>query len=148
MTQASGDFPAEASPADAYAALRDDADAQLVDVRTRQEWQAVGVPDLAPAGKAPILLEWQVAPDMHVDPAFVERLTAALAERGLGRDTPLYFLCRSGARSAAAAGAAAAAGFTHTVNVVEGFEGLARGPDHREGGWKQRALPWSGGSGH
>jgi len=114
-------------------------DAQLVDVRTRGEWERVGVPDLSGLGKSPIFLEWQVAPTMQVAPDFLDRLEAELKARGLGHDTPLYFLCRSGVRSAAAASAAAAAGFTETHNVVEGFEGPASAPP--PAGWRARGLP-------
>ena len=49
-------------PRDVWAALRNDADAQLVDVRTDAEWTYVGLADLAEAGKQPVLIPWQVFP--------------------------------------------------------------------------------------
>ena len=57
----------------------------------------------------------------------------------------MLFLCRSGARSSAAASAATADGFTRAHNIVGGFEGdLDCGERHRgtAGGWKASGLPW------
>lgn len=121
-------------------ALLADPQAQLVDVRTDVEWTFVGVPDLAGAGKRPVLIPWQVFPAMQVNQAFVD----GLRRTGATPDTKLYFLCRSGARSMAAAQAANAAGFPHVYNVADGFEGPPDGEGHRGtvAGWKAEGLPW------
>ena len=60
------------------------------------------------------------------------------------KDAPLYFLCRSGIRSKAAAIAMAEAGFTACFNVAGGFEGPPDDRGHRGGssGWKAEGLPW------
>jgi rhodanese-related sulfurtransferase len=128
------------SPAQAWEALLADAQAQLVDVRTEPEWLFVGLPDLSLAGKQPLLIQWQVFPNMQVNPRF----TAELTRTGLGPDHKIYFLCRSGVRSLAAAEAAREAGLPHAYNIADGFEGP---PDHqgRRGivaGWKACDLPW------
>ncbi|MFC7735557.1 rhodanese-like domain-containing protein [Roseomonas sp. GCM10028921] len=128
------------SAKDSYEALRSDPDAVLVDVRTDAEWNFVGIPDLAEAGKQPALVPWQLYPSMQVNGAFLEGLRRAGA-------TPLskiYFLCRSGARSLAAAQAAQAAGFPHSFNVADGFEGPVDAEGHRgtQAGWKASGLPW------
>jgi rhodanese-related sulfurtransferase len=128
------------SPQDSYAALQADPDSVLVDVRTDAEWNFVGIPDLSEAGKQPVLIPWQLYPSMQVNGAFVEGLRRAGA-------TPLskiYFLCRSGARSLAAAQAAQAAGFPHAFNVADGFEGPVDAEGHRGrmAGWKASGLPW------
>ena len=49
-----------------------------------------------------------------------------------------------GKRSVLAAEAAAAAGFTHVFNVLEGFEGEIDAHLHRGGsdGWRFHGLPW------
>ena len=73
--------------------------AVLIDVRTRAEWNYVGLPDLDTLAKKPALLEWQVFPSMQPNPEFVAALSGALPDK----EAPLLFLCRSGARSAAAA---------------------------------------------
>ena len=128
------------SAKDSYEALSSDPDAMLVDVRTDAEWNFVGIPDLAEAGKQPALVPWQLYPSMQVNGAFLEGLRRAGA-------TPLskiYFLCRSGARSLAAAQAAQAAGFPHSFNVADGFEGPVDAEGHRgtQAGWKASGLPW------
>jgi rhodanese-related sulfurtransferase len=127
-------------PAQTWEALKSDPDAQLVDVRTEAEWAFVGVPDLAEAGKQTMLIQWQVYPSMQRDPAFEDRLQRA----GFTPDHHLYFICRSGVRSLAAAEAARAAGFPHVFNVADGFEGPVDSSGHRGGaaGWKADELPW------
>jgi rhodanese-related sulfurtransferase len=138
-------YAGDIDPEETLRRLRSEPGAQLVDVRTRGEWQTVGVPDLTGAGKTPIFLEWQSAPAMQVDPDFLDKLGAELKARGIAQDAPLYFLCRSGARSTAAAMAATAAGFPNSFNVAEGFEGKpgASAAAGRPVGWKSRNLPWT-----
>ncbi len=119
----------EISAEAAFAALREDARAVLCDVRTQNEWRSIGVPDLAGLGRQPVFLEWVSGPGLPPNPDFLARLQAA----GAAKDAPVYFLCRSGVRSAAAALAADAAGWTHTVNIVGGFEA--------PGGWRASLLP-------
>jgi rhodanese-related sulfurtransferase len=130
----------DVQPQEAWAALQREARAQLVDVRTDAEWAYVGLPDLGPLGKRLVPISWQVPPTMEVNPTFIDELRAA----GLRPDDPLYFLCRSGARSRAAAEAAAAAGFAHAFNVADGFEGPLDADGHRgtRAGWKVAGLPW------
>lgn len=140
----SAGYAGDVSPKEAMEGLQARSDAQLIDVRTRPEWTFVGVADPGTAGRDPILLEWQRYPHMDIDPSFAERLEAELAARGAGKDAPLYFLCRSGARSAAAAGLMAARGFTAAYNVAGGFEGGHDEAGHRgaRDGWKAEGLPW------
>ena len=77
---------------------------------------------------------------MGVNPNF----SAELANRGVTPDQTTLFICRSGNRSAAAAIAMTAKGFTRCYNVAEGFEGPLDADKHRGtlGGWKARGLPW------
>ena len=129
-----------AAPQKAWDALVGHAQAQLVDVRTDVEWTFVGLPDLSAAGKQPLLIPWQTYPTMAVNAGFVEQLRSA----GLTPEHEIYFLCRSGARSMAAAQAAIAAGFPRAINVADGFEGPPDGEGHRGtvAGWKAAGLPW------
>ena len=98
------------------------------------EWKAIGKPDLTEAGKEAALVSWQLAPAMQVNPAFVDDLRAA----GVTEAEHVYFICRSGVRSVAAAQAAEAAGFTHAYNVTNGFEGPpdGQGTRGRLAGWQ------------
>ena len=122
------------TPDEAFAFLNANPDAKLVDVRTRAEWTYVGrLPDAAE-------IEWQTFPDMTVNPRFLDELA-----RAVPRESPLFFICRSGARSHHAAIAAQAAGWGAAFNVLEGFEGDLDDAQKRNrvNGWRFRGLPWA-----
>ena len=127
-------------PVKVWEALRADPQAQLVDVRTEPEWNFVGLPDLGAAGKQAVLIPWQVYPTMARNEQFVDHLK----EAGFTPEHHIYFLCRSGQRSFAAAMAAQAAGFPHAYNIADGFEGGVDAQGHRgvAAGWKADGLPW------
>lgn len=137
----SNDYAGDVSPAEAWEVLEKDPKAQLVDVRTTAEWNYVGLPDLASLEREPVLVEWQSFPSMKVNPAFVSDTERATS---VPKDTPLFFLCRSGVRSRAAAVAMTAAGYSRAYNVAGGFEGDADAERHRgnRNGWKASGLPW------
>jgi len=128
-------------PQQVWEALRTDARARLVDVRTDMEWRTVGVPELAETGREPALISWQVFPSMQVNEGFVDDLRAA----GLTPEHKLYFLCRSGVRSLAAGRAAEEAGFAHAFNIKDGFEGPPDESGQRGtlAGWQADGLPWT-----
>lgn len=130
----------DVEPGKAWEALKASPEAQLCDVRTDAEWNFVGIPDLHEIGRETVLIPWQLYPTMQRNGGFVEHLR----EAGLTPETPIYFICRSGARSMAAAEAAAAAGFAKVYNVADGFEGPLDAEGHRGqvGGWKAEGLPW------
>ncbi|MDE1174785.1 MAG: rhodanese-like domain-containing protein [Parvibaculaceae bacterium] len=142
----SGDLPSsyagDISADEAWRTLAGNPQAVLVDVRTQPEWNFVGIPDLSPLGRDPVLVEWQTYPAMTVNRDFVKDVTSSLG--AIGRDTPILLLCRSGARSRAAAIALSAAGFTHSYNVAGGFEGDLNEARQRgtANGWKASGLPW------
>ena len=100
----------------------------------------MGLADLAAAGKQPVLISWQIFPSMLRNVAFVDQLR----EVGFTAEHHLYFICRSGARSPAAAETAVEAGFPHSYNVADGFEGPPDADGHRGrvSGWKADGLPW------
>lgn len=146
MGDTAGTYAGDVSAKEAWGALASNGDAVLIDVRTRAEWQFVGTPDLSSIGKTVILAEWQSFPTGEVDPDFASRLGAELGTQlGTGaKDAPVYFLCRSGARSRAAAIALTAEGFSRCFNVAGGFEGDLDTEKHRgtRNGWKVAGLPW------
>ena len=139
-----GGYAGDVDPKSAYRELAEKQHAQLIDVRTRAEWSFVGIPDLGEIGKEPLLIEWQSWPHMQVDGDFLVKLRAALAAKNVPADAPLYFMCRSGVRSAAAAACAVSEGFGQSYNVVGGFEGPPDPGRHRGSitGWKAEGLPW------
>ncbi|HLO77497.1 MAG TPA: rhodanese-like domain-containing protein [Magnetospirillum sp.] len=136
MTTYAGDI----TPTEAWERLKSDPNAKLVDVRTQAEWVYVGVPDLAPLGKQPILVQWQTFPAMSRNDAFAEQLKG----QGIAPGDTLLFICRSGVRSKAAAELMTELGFGSSFNVSDGFEGPLDGVRHRGGsaGWKASGLPW------
>jgi len=131
----------------AWNVLQANSRAQLIDVRTRAEWTYVGIPDLGPLGRRTVLIEWQTFPDQSVDPRFAERLANELQALGVQVDDDLFFICRSGSRSLAAAKVMAASGYRACHNVSEGFEGPLDDARHRgtQIGWKAIGLPWQQG---
>jgi rhodanese-related sulfurtransferase len=139
-----GGYAGDVTARDAFDDLARAPDATLVDVRTTAEWSYVGVPLLTSIDKSPLLIEWDRFPSGELVPDFIGRLNAGLERLGVGKDAPLYFICRSGNRSRNAAIAATAAGYARSYNVAAGFEGRL-GPDrHRgtAGSWKAEGLPW------
>jgi rhodanese-related sulfurtransferase len=123
-------------PAEAYQRLQDSPNAWLIDVRTLPEWQFVGLP----AVERLVRVSWQEYPTMQVNEDFVRLVQDA----GVAKDAEVFLICRSGARSAAAATALTQAGFANCYNVAEGFEGDKdeHGRRGSVGGWKAAGLPW------
>ncbi|MGR3514796.1 MAG: rhodanese-like domain-containing protein [Paracoccaceae bacterium] len=136
----------EVDPVQAWDILKTESDSRLIDVRTRAEWQFVGVPDIGETSREPLFIEWSRFPDMSLNHAFAEEVEAAIGQEAPG---PLLFLCRSGARSLKAAMAVAGhyarkGGTLTCLNVAEGFEGDLDATGHRgdHNGWKARGLAW------
>jgi rhodanese-related sulfurtransferase len=140
----SHDYAGDVAAAQAWDMLAGDPKAQLIDVRTVAEWNFVGLPDLGALGRRVHCIEWQQFPTMAPNPGFVAEAAAAIQSAGAAADTPVLLLCRSGARSRAAAKALTAAGFTKAFNVSDGFEGDLDAERHRSmsNGWKAAGLPW------
>lgn len=120
-------------PAEAFQLLRQMPGALLVDVRTQAEWNYVG------RVEGSVEIEWQTYPGGRPNPAFLQQL-----QQVAKHDQALLFLCRSGARSHAAAIAATEAGYPLCFNVLQGFEGDKDAAGHRNtvGGWRAAGLPW------
>jgi rhodanese-related sulfurtransferase len=130
-------YRGDVAPKDAFERLQKNASAVLIDVRTQPEWTFVGVPQVDRLMR----VSWQVYPQMDVNGNFAAEVKAM----GLGVDTEIFCICRSGARSASAATALSVAGFTNCWNVAEGFEGdkNVQGRRGATNGWKAHNLPWA-----
>ena len=128
-----GDLP----PSEAFSRLKANSQAVLIDVRTQPEWTFVGVPQV----ERLIRVSWQVYPGMEINANFAKDIDSA----GLPKDTEIFCICRSGARSASAAAALTKAGYTNCWNVAQGFEGDKDADGHRSlsNGWKFTKLPWA-----
>ena len=120
-------------PAEAYELLQSAPGAKLVDVRCRAELDWVGrIPET-------VEIEWLTYPGMKANPNFIASL-----EQQVDRESLVLFICRSGARSNAAAAAASEVGYRDSYNVLEGFEGAQDSDKHRNAtdGWRAAGLPW------
>lgn len=135
-----GAYAGDVSPAEAYKQLQEHSGAVLVDVRTQPEWQFSGLPDLSAIGKTPLTVSLKHYPDFADNPNFVGDVMRAVPQR----DTPIYFLCKTGGRSAAAATILTGLGYTHAYNIAGGFEGDMNSQRRRGqiSGWKASQLPW------
>lgn len=133
-------YAGDVTASQAWQQLRENKDAFLVDVRTAAELAFVGRPDTSSASKRLLTVEWERFPGRVPNAEFANNLKAA----GARPEQILYFLCRSGGRSRAAAKAMTALGFPRCYNVIGGFEGDLDPTGHRGRGtcWKTDGLPW------
>ena len=133
------------SPQDAFEVLKKDKNAVLVDVRTFEEFNFVGFVNPADFENRMILLPWQLYPEMQENPDFAHALEESLSHLSVNKEEAnLLFLCRTGARSNAAAGFATNIGYSNCHNIISGFEGDLNSGSHRGqvNGWKASHLPW------
>jgi len=134
-------YAGDVTAREAWEQLSADRRSVLVDVRTPAEWSYVGLPDLSPIGKTVARVAWQGYPGLALNPRFGDELAGC----GLAKDDAIFFICRSGARSRAAAIAATRAGYREAYNLAGGFEGARDAERHRgrAEGWKAAGLPWT-----
>lgn len=128
----------EKTPTETWQTLQTDKNAILIDVRTPQEWAQIGYPDLATLPQDLIKISVQ-----NISGERNNNFITELQQAGLVPEQTLYFICRSGKRSMLAATLAQQAGFTHLVNVKDGFEGPAdpNGITGKIAGWLAEKLP-------
>ncbi len=122
-------------PKEAWALLQQDPQALLIDVRMAIEFQYVGHPPNA------INIPWYEFPVLKPD---VPQFVAAVQQVAQDKNRALLLICRTGQRTVDAGIALEAAGFTHIINVLDGFEGDLDDDEHRstENGWRYCGLPW------
>lgn len=132
-------YAGDVSPQQTWESLASDPEAVLVDVRTDAELTFVGRPDLSSLGKQQLAIQWTGYPGGERNANFLRDLEG----QGVTRETPVYFLCRSGVRSVAAATEATAAGWRAAYSIIDGFEGGFDDEGRRSvAGWKVAGLPW------
>jgi rhodanese-related sulfurtransferase len=120
--------------------LSEIANSYLIDVRTKPEWQFIGVPDLSSLNKKTIFISWHEYPEMNINKNFENRVIEANIEK----NDNIFLICRSGARSLHAALYLESHGYNHCCNVSDGFEGYKNSTNQRStiNGWKFNILPW------
>jgi rhodanese-related sulfurtransferase len=126
----------------------------LIDVRDPVEIKFTGYTD-----KTDIHVPWKIIDTEiwdekkqsyggYINKDFAEEVISRLDALGVGKDAHLIFMCRSGStRSAPAADALYANGFSNVYSMVDGFEGTkAKDGLHKSArvidGWKNAGLPW------
>ena len=140
MLEMVGQYKGDITPEEAWRLLSEETSTVLVDVRTKAEWNYVGVPELSEISKDNILIEWVNFPEGAPNPTFLEELGEAVPDKA----TSIFFLCRTGVRSVGAAIAATEAGYANSYNILDGFEGGPDADGHRGriSGWQGKKLPW------
>ena len=134
------------NPKEAFEILKSDKNSVLVDVRTFEEFNFVGLPDSNAFEKRMILLPWQIFPAMEENPEFSSGLEETLNEifNDTAKEVKIIFICRTGGRSNQAAAHASNLGYKNSYNVTSGFEGDLNNLSQRgkTNGWKAENLPW------
>ena len=99
-------------------------DTVLLDVRTEDEWNAVGKPDTKDLGIKSFFIT------ISQDPSFLENV-----KKNINKKKQVLVMCAAGGRSIIAANLLANEGY-NTLNVSDGFSGNGQDP-----GWKNLGLP-------
>jgi len=126
----------------------------LVDIRTTSEVMFVGIARDVDAHVPFELVDYsrwnpkkqQYA--MKTNPDFVKLLQNRLDQKNLDKNATIILICRSGSRSAKAAGILHGIEYQMVYSVVDGFEGDTAKAGSKKGqrvvnGWKNAGLPWS-----
>lgn len=134
------------SAADVFALLKKDKNSVLIDVRTFEEFNFVGTANSAEFDGRMILNPWKLTMAMKENPTFATNLEEMLTKLfgNKSKEAKLFFICRTGGRSDAAARFANSLGYINCFNVTSGFEGDLD-PNEQRGkvnGWKAEKLPW------
>jgi rhodanese-related sulfurtransferase len=131
---------------EAFELLKKDNDSALIDVRTQQELDSVGIVDAVNFNDRMILLPWQLFPEMKENPNFATDLEEALLKLfgSYNKNLKLFLMCRSGYRSNAAANYLKNIGYKNCYNLLNGFEGDLDQDGQRGNinGWKSENLAW------
>ncbi len=122
------------TPQQSWELMQSNAQAVLIDVRTKIEHGFVGHPLQS------VHVPWKEAPDWQVNDDFVNQIQQIVNDKSV----PVLLLCRSGQRSLEAAKLLEVQGFEHLVNILDGFEGALDENKHRGNisGWRYSQLPW------
>ncbi len=128
------------SSLDCFRMLSINQNSHLIDVRTKPEWDYVGIPDLSSIKKQVLCISWKIYPEMRVNKNFEKQIIKS----NIKKNNNLYFICRSGKRSYDATKFLISKGYTNCFNVYDGFEGKLNQHHKRTSidGWKFHNLPW------
>ena len=132
---------------EAFSLLREDEHAVLIDVRTKKEHSAVGIPDLREIGKDTFKIEWRNSILPGSRKRFLDDFNKNLSHHD---EAKYLFICRSGIRSNFAALIVEESFKSGNYNgmcfnIEDGFEGYEQPSVYPQNptGWKNLGLPWS-----
>tara|TARA_A100001015_G_scaffold312385_1_gene417485 strand:+ start:746 stop:1150 length:405 start_codon:yes stop_codon:yes gene_type:complete len=113
------------SSVEAWDILSQDPNAVLVDVRTEDETDYLGFPDLRDISRDVILIPLiKNLKTREENESFIQELE----EKVKNKESKVMFICKSGGRSEQAAKAALFSGYKSCFNVIDGFgDGYGRG---------------------
>ena len=125
---------------DCFKKISENPKSYLIDVRTKPEWELVGVPDLTTINNATIFISWEEYPEMNINSSFEKHV----AQKNIKKNDYIFLICRSGHRSLMAAEYLLSLGYKNCFNISDGFEGDKDNINHRSkiNGWKFNNLPW------
>ena len=103
----------------------------LLDVRTKEEWNAIGKPDGEKIGLKTYFLSIQFGKERIFNENFIQEFK----NLAINQDKNILIICRSGTRSQFAAELLTKENYT-CVNISDGFEG-----NQENVGWKECNLP-------
>jgi rhodanese-related sulfurtransferase len=110
--------------------ISDNQDVELLDVRTQNEWDNVGIPDGEKLGLKTHYITIQRSPDPATNKDFIEKV-----KKEIGSNKVLLVICKSGGRSMLASQMLSQENI-NCVNISDGFEG-----NIQNSGWKSEGLP-------
>jgi len=110
--------------------LNDNKNIELLDVRTKEEWDSIGVPDGKKLGLKTHFITIVRSPNPNANKEFIEEVKKVI---GLNKD--LLVMCKAGGRSMMASQLLSQEKI-NCINVSDGFEGNGEDP-----GWKNEGLP-------
>lgn len=117
--------------------LKDNPEAQLIDIRTSMEFLFIGHPTESTH------VAWMDDPDWEFNPNFYKEINQ-MQKSSTNNNCPIILMCRSGNRSEKAGLELIEKGMTNIYHVSDGFEG-DRDENHHRGsinGWRFNGLPW------
>jgi len=129
--------------------------AVLVDLRSRGEVAFLGLPERAdvhiPYMVMPMMAEYSAASGgygLEINPDFPGDFRDWAEANGVGPDTRIVLMCRSGNRSARAADLLSEMGYRNVYSMIDGYEGdkAREGPGKGRrivNGWCNAGLGWS-----
>ena len=147
VTTAQAEEALSVTPQETHDMVQEQGDQVLfIDVRDPVEIMFIGFTDAVDRTR---FNEDKAVFAMDINENFVAEVDAALAEKGLDRDSLIITMCRSGsARGKPSADYLLERGFTNVKYVDHGFQGdsLKEGPQkgmRLKNGWQNSGMPWT-----